>query len=83
MPFVLGILRGSDLYQETHCTSILGGIHSLYSFLHNLQGQRGHHLCQHTSGSSFVLVVTSSTSGENKTHGISFNQTKPTAEQLH
>lgn len=70
MPFVLGILKESKLHQEKHCTRTLGGIHSLYSFLHNLQRQRGHHLRQHTSSSSFVLVLASSTSGEKKTRGL-------------
>lgn len=76
MPFVLGILKGSELHPGTYSTSTLGGIHSLHSFLHNLQGQRGHHLRQHTGGPSFVLVVASSTSGESNTHEIvSFDQT--------
>lgn len=63
-------VRNSVGFIKKHSRSILGGIHSLYSFLYNLQGQWGHHLRQHTGGSSFVLVVTSSTSGENNTHGI-------------
>lgn len=60
MLFMVGILR-VDSHVMKHTMNILGGIHSLYGLLHQIQIQRSHKLRQHTGGSSFVLVVTSST----------------------
>lgn len=48
---------------------ILGGIHSLNNFLYNFQRKRRYHLCQHTSGSLFILVITSSKLGEKEQMG--------------